>query len=166
MLLSATDWPSKRSFFQVKQGGPKVVPVRRLPSPCLNRRGAVVIPAGIKSTREQSSWRWGLSLFARFDLAGLLGRIRQGYFETTTTLGPDGLPLAGQTHFSSSQAVPVVAGQIGINWEPRKHTRLFLGSQAEYWWNVGRLSATGPTLFPARGQLADQGVYLRAEFNF
>ena len=37
----------------------------------------------------------------------------------------------------------------------------FLGYQFEYWWNVGRLS----TSF-ARGELEDQGVVLRAEFNF
>jgi hypothetical protein len=32
----------------------------------------------------------------------------------------------------------------------------------EYWWNVGRESNT----LDSRGELSDQGILLRAEFNF
>jgi hypothetical protein len=108
----------------------------------------------------------GLSLGGRFDLTGLLGRIRQQFFETGAFFGPNGLPATGNTGFSSSQAVPAVQGRLGINWVPNQHAHFFLGYQGEYWWNVGRLSATGPVLNPSRGELAIQGLYVRAEFNF
>jgi hypothetical protein len=110
--------------------------------------------------------RWpgtGLELAARVDLTTLLGRIRQGFFETTTDLGPTGEPLGGQDHQSGSQSVPVVNVRAGLTWQPpdRCFLRLFLGYEYEYWWNVGRNSNTG-----SRGEMSDQGVLLRAEVDF
>jgi hypothetical protein len=110
--------------------------------------------------------RWpgpGVSLVARLDLAAMLGRIRQGFFETTTMLGPTGEPLGGQDHQSDSQAVPMLNVQAGVGWQPpsRSFLRLFLGYEYEYWWNVGRNSNT-----TSRGELSDQGVLLRAEVDF
>jgi hypothetical protein len=106
---------------------------------------------------------YGLSLYARGDLGILLGQLRQGFFEEATTIGADGQALGGQTHDANPQAVPLVNGQVGLRWQPPDwgHTYFFLGYQYEYWWNVGRLSFT-----TSRGELSDQGILLRAEFNF
>jgi hypothetical protein len=101
----------------------------------------------------------GLSLFGSIDGWISLGRIRQGFFETSTTAG-----LTGETRVSSSQAVPSLNGQAGLKWQPPNYqnARFFLGYQYEYWWDVGRFSSTPNS----RGELWDQGVLLRAEFNY
>ena len=105
----------------------------------------------------------GFSLVGAVDGACLLGRLRQGFFEASTTPGPTGLPLLGETRTATSQAVPMLNTQAGIGWKPPAYPQLqfFLGYEYEYWWNVGRDSFT-----TSRGELSDQGVYLRAQFNF
>jgi hypothetical protein len=104
----------------------------------------------------------GLCLVGQVDGALELGRIRQGFFEEGTAAG--GRPVAGESHVSSSQAVPMLDAQVGLGWQPQGYPnlRFFLGYQYEYWWNVGRLSITPNS----RGELSDQGVLLKAEFNF
>jgi hypothetical protein len=106
----------------------------------------------------------GLALVGRVDGWISIGRIRQGFFETATTLGPNGLPLAAETRLSSSQAVPSINVQLGLGWQPLGwcNTHFFLGYVYEYWWNVGRESNT----LDSRGELSDQGILLRAEFNY
>jgi hypothetical protein len=103
----------------------------------------------------------GLAVVARSDIATLFGRIRQGFCEKATARGPDGQPLTGTTNVSSSMTVPTVAGQIGLGWQPHPDIRFFAGYQAEYWWNVGRLSTSG-----SRGELAGQGIVLQGEYHF
>jgi Legionella pneumophila major outer membrane protein precursor len=103
---------------------------------------------------------YNLAFLIRLDGAMLIGRIKQDYSET----GVDG--TNAQTHLSSSQAVPMLNGQVGARWQPRPGLSVFAGYLYEYWWNVGRLSAQGQTLTPPRGELADQGIFLRAEWNF
>jgi hypothetical protein len=104
------------------------------------------------------------ALVGRVDGWISLGRIRQGFFENSTTTGPDGLPQAGETRVSSSQAVPTINVQLGLGWQPawRYNTHLFLGYVYEYWWNVGRQSS----IPGSRGELSDQGIALRAELTF
>ena len=41
------------------------------------------------------------------------------------------------------------------------HSSLFLGYVYEYWWDIGRISATGSV-----GQMSDQGIMFRASYNF
>jgi hypothetical protein len=105
---------------------------------------------------------WGLSFVARTDGAIHLGRIRQGFFEEAT--GPGGELLAGQSHFASSQAVPMVTTQLGMGWQPPgwQGARFFVGYQVEYYWGVGRFSKSTTS----RGELSDQGVIFQAELNF
>jgi hypothetical protein len=105
----------------------------------------------------------GFSLFSRADGAILLGRVRQGFFETSTIAGPDGTLLSGVTRESNPQAVPMLNVQAGLRWQPPDYSalRLFLGYEYEYWWNVGRLSTTR-----SRAELADQGILFEAEFRF
>jgi hypothetical protein len=106
----------------------------------------------------------GLSAYGNIDGWISLGRIRQGFFEVPTTPGANGLLMTEETRDSGSQAVPVLNLQAGLRWQPPSYrdAHLFLGYQYEYWWNVGRLSVTPDS----RGELWDQGVVLRAEFNF
>jgi hypothetical protein len=108
----------------------------------------------------------GLAFFARVDGGTYLGRIRQGGFEVSPTLGPDGLPLASESRNSASQSVPTLTVEAGLRWQPLNWTyqdvHVFLGYQYEYWWNVGRLSTTPDS----RGELSSQGILLRAAFNF
>jgi hypothetical protein len=108
----------------------------------------------------------GLAFFTRVDGGTHLGRIRQGGFEVFTTPGPDGRPLTAEARNSGSQDVPILTVEAGVRWQPRNWTyqdfHVFLGYQYEYWWNVGRLSTTPDS----RGELSDQGILLRAEFNF
>ena len=104
----------------------------------------------------------GLALVGGIDFSINLGRIRQGFVEVGTTAGG-----GGETHVSSSQAVPVLNTQIGLSWKPPAWQNLsfFLGYQYEYWWSIGRLSlTTSPET--SRGELSDQGIVLRADINF
>jgi hypothetical protein len=103
----------------------------------------------------------GLSLVGKIDGWISLGRIRQGFFEEIAT--PAGGLLAGQNHVSSSQAVPALDTQVGLSYRPPAYPNLdvFVGYQYEYWWNVGRFSLSN-----SRGELRDQGITLRASFNY
>jgi hypothetical protein len=105
----------------------------------------------------------GFALVARIDGAALLGDTRQVFSEETTNVVPGGPPLGGAVVLHNPQTVPVLNLQFGLGWEPPEypHTHFFLGYEYEYWWNAARLS-TGLS----RGELSDQGILLRAEFNF
>jgi len=116
---------------------------------------------GLELTRQ---WKeTGLSFVARLDGAALLGRVTQNFSEVSTTAGPGGELLAGVTHESNPQAVPMLNAFLGVNWNPPGIPKLLFsaGYEYEYWWEVGRL---GTTL--SRGEFSDQGVMLRASFNF
>jgi hypothetical protein len=109
----------------------------------------------------------GLAFGVQSEFSLLVGRIRQQFIEETTTLGPAGQPLAGALSVGSSQAVPVLAVQAGVRWQPPRypHAHLFLGYQYEYWWEVGLLNNLN-NIQGTFGEVADQGFILRAEFNF
>ena len=117
--------------------------------------------AGLELTRHFKDA--GLALVAQIDGATLLGRIRQNFFAASTGVGPDGQFLTGNTRESVSQDVAIITAFFGISWQPpsRPYLHVDAGYQYEYWWNVGRNSST-----TSRGELSDQGVLLRAEFNF
>jgi hypothetical protein len=106
----------------------------------------------------------GLSLVGWIDGWISLGRIRQGFFEESTMLGPGGLPSGAISQVSSSQAVPALNVQAGLGYQPPEYpnVELFVGYQYEYWWNVGRLSITTNS----RGELSDQGITFRVGFNY
>jgi hypothetical protein len=129
--------------------------------------------SGIFESRVSNSYvgfgpHWGVELVRRLDESGFslvgradgalhLGRLRQRFSEASTT------SLVGETRTSSSQAVPMLNTQAGIGWNPPAypHLQFFLGYEYEYWWNVGRDSRT-----TSRGEMFDQGIFLRAQFNF
>jgi hypothetical protein len=105
----------------------------------------------------------GLAVVGRVDGATILGRLHQRFFEETAPMGPNGQQLAADTSARVSQDVPMLTTFVGLSWQPPLYPRaqLFLGYQYEYWWNIGRDSST-----TSRGELSDQGILLRAEFNF
>jgi hypothetical protein len=139
---------------------------------------AAAAGGGIFDVRDTDHWvgmgpHAGLELARKFDPSGqwsglirtdfttMIGRQRQGFFEVSTTPGPGGLPLAGDTHVSGSQDVPIAHLEVGINWHPYREVFLFVGYQYEYWWNVGRLNLEG-----SHGYFYDQGVVLQGQINF
>jgi hypothetical protein len=97
----------------------------------------------------------GLSLTGRVDFASLLGRIRQGFFEQSTTFND------GETRNSGSQGVPTVNVQAGLSWQPPqcKGVSFFLGYQYEHWWSIGQLGDSS-------AEVTDQGIFIRAAYNF
>jgi hypothetical protein len=105
----------------------------------------------------------GFAFVGRVDGATILGRVRQNFFEASTTPGPNGQLLAANTRQSVSQDVPILNAFVGFSWQPPSYAYLLLyaGYEYEYWWNIGRNSDT-----QSRGELSDQGIVLRAEFNF
>jgi hypothetical protein len=105
----------------------------------------------------------GLAFVGRVDAATILGRLRQRFFEATAPMGPNGPITAAETSASVSQDVPMLTWSLGLSWRPPPcpNAQLFLGYQYEYWWNLGRNSNT-----TSRGELSDQGIQLRAEFDF
>jgi hypothetical protein len=105
----------------------------------------------------------GLGIVGSIDGATLLGRIRQNFFEELASTGPDGLLLTGNTRESVSQDVPIIRTFFGLTWQPPRYplARLSAGYEYEYWWNAGRNSSTF-----SRAELSDQGILLRAEFNY
>ncbi|HZY90369.1 MAG TPA: Lpg1974 family pore-forming outer membrane protein [Gemmataceae bacterium] len=105
----------------------------------------------------------GLSVFGQLDLSESWGRVRQNYFASSTTPGPDGLPQTGLTSISSSDAVPILTARLGLNYQPPAYPnfQLFAGYQLDYWWNTGRLGNFGTF-----GYFFDSGVVFQAAFNY
>jgi hypothetical protein len=99
----------------------------------------------------------GLMLVSSVDGATLLGRIRQNFSEESTA------SLIGSTRASNPQDVPIVKFFFGVAWQPTSsgHIRMDAGYEYEYWWNVGRITRNG-----SRGELSNQGVLLRAAYNW
>jgi hypothetical protein len=116
---------------------------------------------GLELTRRCE--RWGLAFVAQADGASLLGRTRQTFKENTTALDVTGLPLSTETRRSNPQTVPMITVFAGFRWQPPTCPNMHVdcGYQYEYWWDVGRLSTSN-----SRGEMSDQGVLLRAEWNF
>ena len=106
---------------------------------------------------------WGLMAIGRLEGSILLGRIDQGFFETSTTRGAGGQLLTGQTLESNAMAVPELEGNIGLGWRPPScpALRVFAGYEYEHWWDVAHMPNTGSV-----GEVYNQGVLLRADFNY
>jgi hypothetical protein len=105
----------------------------------------------------------GLSFLGRIDAATQLGRIRQGFFETSTTPGANGGFLGGETRLSGSQDVPTLGVQVGVAWRPPAYpqAQFFLGYQYEYWWGVGTINNAGTA-----ASMNAQAIQLRLAINF
>jgi hypothetical protein len=124
--------------------------------------------AALELTRHLGDSGW--SFYLRTDFAGTFDWVSQGYIAGFTTLGPNGRPLAGQTLAFGHQAAPIINGRAGVTWQPSPSsgTRLFLGYQYEYFWDLNRVpqSTGSPAVPPSLGQFWDQGIVLQATFRY
>jgi Legionella pneumophila major outer membrane protein precursor len=102
-----------------------------------------------------------LALVTRVDGSFLFGRIHQSFGETTTTPGPDGTPVSGNSPFNSSQEVPILNVQVGIRWLPLSNVEVFAGYQYEHWWEVGRLGNIN-----TNGEMYNHGLIVRAGIGY
>jgi hypothetical protein len=100
----------------------------------------------------------GLALFGRVDFSGLYGRTHQTFSETFVEI-----PGSTEIKVYNSLGTPMLTTQVGLSWDVPNwnHCRFMLGYQFEEWWQVGRGDNN-----MSEGSLYDQGVFLRAEFNF
>jgi hypothetical protein len=107
---------------------------------------------------DRKLWNPCLALFGRFDGAGLYGRVHQTFKETFVEA-----PGATQQRITNGVGTPWLAIQLGLSYDvPRwNHSRFLIGYQFEEWWQFGR--GDNDLSF---GPLYDQGLFLRAEFNF
>ena len=105
-----------------------------------------------------------LSFLTSIDATNLIGRTTQHFSATSTLADANGNLLGGDSRYSGTGSVPVVNVQAGIKWEPPQlpHSYLFIGYVYEYWWDVGRLDNGLGSL----GEMSNQGLAFRAEFNF
>jgi hypothetical protein len=112
----------------------------------------------------------GWSLNMRADASGTFDWTQQAFFTRSTTLGPSGRPLGGETRAFGHQAAPIINGRVGLTWRPSatSGTRVFLGYQYEVLWDLVRVSqSTGtPIVPPSLGQFWNQGIVLQAAFHY
>jgi hypothetical protein len=100
----------------------------------------------------------GLTLFGRLEGCGLYGRVHQKFIETFVEP-----PGSTQIRVTNGVGCPTLAAQAGLSYDVPNwnHCRFMIGYQYEMWWQFGR--GDNDLSF---GTLDDQGVFLRAEFNF
>jgi len=103
-------------------------------------------------------WVPGLTLFGRLEGAGMYGRVHQTFKETFVES-----PGFTQIRVTNGVGSPMLATQVGLSYDVPKwnHCRFLIGYQFEMWWQFGR--GDNDLSF---GTLDDQGIFLRAEFNF
>jgi hypothetical protein len=111
--------------------------------------------------------RWiggsGLALFGRLETSLPIGRLEQKYSETATAA--DGTLASGQSRLQQNMPILSVAFQAGVSWSPCRgdRFRLTAGYTIEHWWDLGAIGALAGS---SREELAIQGGFLRAEWNY
>jgi hypothetical protein len=112
----------------------------------------------------------GWSLAYRIDAAAVFDWVTNDWTTASTTLGPSGRPLVGQTRVFGHQMTPMINGRFGLNWQPAPTSgiRLFIGYQYEVFWALNRVPQNNgtPVVPGSTGQFWDQGIVLQATFNF
>jgi hypothetical protein len=103
-------------------------------------------------------WTPEAILFLRLEGAGMYGRVHQTFKETFVEA-----PGYTETSVRSGVGTPLLATQVGLSYDVPEwnHARFMIGYQFEEWWQFGR--GNNDLSF---GALYDQGLFLRAEFNF
>jgi hypothetical protein len=117
--------------------------------------------AALELVRHLGASGWALCL--NTDFSSEFNWSHQGFFTRSTTLGPAGRPLAGESFVFFHQGTSIVNVQAGVTWQPSRSsaTRLFLGYQYERWFALEGVVDSG-----SHGQLWDQGVVLQATIHF
>ena len=94
---------------------------------------------------------WALRL--RTDFSSQFDWINTGFFTRSTSRGPAGQPLAGQSYLFGHQNSPIINIQAGLSWQPSRFssTRFFLGYQYENFWALSSRDLQRPIDGPALG---------------
>jgi hypothetical protein len=105
---------------------------------------------------------WGLGWVGRLDGGLLFGQVEQKFVQVSTG------GVGTEIDYPNDQQVPILSGFLGLDWRPpsRPNLDILLGSTAEYWWNVGRLSDPDIYNGDSAGEMGAYGVSLRLEYNF
>jgi hypothetical protein len=103
-------------------------------------------------------WASEATLFGRLEGAGLYGRVHQTFKESFVEA-----PGFTEIRVTNGVGTPSLAAQVGLSYTVPQwnNSRFMIGYQWEMWWQFGR--GDNDLSF---GTLEDQGVFLRAEFNF
>jgi hypothetical protein len=130
-----------------------------------NNVGGAGPHAALELTRHLGDSGW--SLYVWGDVASVFDGSHVAFLTRSTTLGPDGRPLVGETRHFGTQASPILNFRAGVTWQPSRSSaaRLFLGYQYERFWALDRLPPVGNNP-PSVGQLWDQGIVLQATFRY
>ena len=83
----------------------------------------------------------GWSLYTRVDAGAVFSNVWDQWNTVSTTLGPNGQPLRGQTNSFGHQMIPMINWRAGVTWKPAptSGTRVFVGYQYEVFWDLNRL---------------------------
>jgi hypothetical protein len=118
------------------------------------------------------SWKTsvaGLAVFGRIDGALQFGHITQSASEDLVGSAGTGPGVFG-AKYGWEVTVLSLAEEVGVSYTVPgwNHSRFLIGWHYETYFQLGRLNPTGAPGPPpnSRGQLDDQGLFLRAEFNF
>ena len=118
--------------------------------------------------RRLGDSRW--SLYSRVDSSAIFTWGSNEWSTASSTLGPNGRPLVGQTNVFGHQMVPTINGRVGLTWQPAptSGTRIFCGYQYEVFWALNRVPQGNgtPVVPPSLGQYWSQGVVLQATINW
>ena len=112
----------------------------------------------------------GFSLYTRADAGAIFTFGSNEWSTASTTLGPNGRPLVGQTNVFGHQMMPQINGRVGVSWQPSptSGTRVFVGYQYEVFWDLNRVPQSNNTPFvpPSLGQYWSQGIVLQGTFRW
>jgi hypothetical protein len=112
----------------------------------------------------------GWALYYRTDFGAGFSYVNANWFTASSTRGPNGRPIPGQTYGFGHQAIPMINGRAGITWQPAPSSfaRVFIGYQYEVFWDLSRLPQSNGTPFSpgSMGQYWSQGIVLQATFNW
>jgi hypothetical protein len=110
-----------------------------------------------------------LGLFLRTDGAVLIGQVRQKFRESVDI----GLPSAESAFYDpqKTQTSEVLTLQAGFVYHPfglaNDRLRITGGYEFQYWWAVGKINgSTAPLNVSSDADIAAQGFFLRAEYDF
>jgi hypothetical protein len=111
----------------------------------------------------------GLALWTRFDGSVLIGRVSQRYRDLETAA--DGTQSFNATEQNSTQAVPTLLLQVGLEYTPpgRENLHFNLGYVYERWWYVGQVGFSGTSggiISNSHGEIGSQGISLRGQWDF
>jgi hypothetical protein len=101
----------------------------------------------------------GFAAFGSIDGAVLVGQIHQRFHDGGVQ--DDGTPFSVNDTEQRTQSVPVLTLKAGFSYTPPRleFVHFTTGYEFERWWDLARLGGS-------KGELTDQGIFLRAELDY